>query len=485
MHSTKRQNVRNSRTKKWCVPTCDSWSHQGLEKSLEEIRNHSGNYTPSSTDENSVNYTNTSMVNLQGSSSLNFPKNGLQISGHIETNNYSQEPMKLPRTNVRIQDYVVPLILPETNSHSTMISDLTGATEPSRYTSDAGTTMMTNQSSVSSVSSMVSNFTLVNPMIEEEQGPNYDFIEEEGFYRAESIEVLNQRLIEDYSESDCKSTLQIFGWDINRLKLRERIPGRKKPMPAPKAKTYLKEIVGVATAMGKTMQDHILMRIDEALYMVKHHRDCIYIHDTPQVTGKAVEAEESLDPTKSALVYDNPLFLFKNMTVDQLQCVADLIQLECAGRKVELLSKLCRYWAQAADLKRKELFVAVGAAFTFLKIKAPVTPRYRAVSSQVLYMVKGSEKVSNNLIFKVLLTTIRNDEGIFILCAPMPRQRMGVEKTKRSQISHVVPVQAPLQTVVCDLYYPRSMCVTVNKRNVVEGVSYDYYDLVRPKPISE
>ena len=114
------------------------------------------------------------------------------------------------------------------------------------------------------------------------------------------------------------------------------------------------------------MKSAELQRIDEAIYVKYVGLDSqVSIRETRQVTGRAVEATNSLDPTKSGVEYYNPIFVFKNMTVDQLKAVAEAVGIPCSKRKVALMEKLIQGWIYGQGLYRKKIFEEVEKSVQF------------------------------------------------------------------------------------------------------------------------
>ena len=299
---------------------------------------------------------------------------------------------------------------------------------------------------------------------------NFDSMESEEYYRrAKNIQRLLKR-VSRLEEEGCRAVLSLLNWNEARLKQREVVNHKKRLSKAPTANNFLTDIVHYLGRIGKTMKSAELQRIDEAIYVRYVGLDSqVSIRETRQVTGRAVEATNSLDPTKSGVEYYNPIFVFKNMTVDQLKAVAEAVGIPCSKRKVALMEKLIQGWIYGQGLYRKKIFEEVERVFNFVKILAPVTPEQRMVTSQVLYRVKGANgKVSNHLTFKVLMTTLRKDLNVYLLCTALPNQRMKpiVPRNDTSllskQLTDSVTQIDPVMYVERPLMYPDRFQLYIN-----------------------
>ena len=133
------------------------------------------------------------------------------------------------------------------------------------------------------------------------------------------------------------------------------------------------------------------------------------------------------------------------------------------------MEKLIQGWIYGQGLYRKKIFEEVERVFNFVKILAPVTPEQRMVTSQVLYRVKGANgKVSNHLTFKVLMTTLRKDLNVYLLCTALPNQRMKpiVPRNDTSllskQLTDSVTQIDPVMYVERPLMYPDRFQLYIN-----------------------
>lgn len=275
--------------------------------------------------------------------------------------------------------------------------------------------------------------------------------------------------ISDFSENDCKEVLVILNWDEARLKRRPYVDlGKKKKsrMNAPTAKAFLTTIIDILGRMKKTMDSPELQRIDEAVFIRDVGFDnLICVPETRQVTGRAIE---------TSLRYHNPIFVFMNMLVDQLLAVKQALQIKCSNRKVQLLERLIQEWVFGDQPFRKRVFEEVDRVLSYIRIHAPVTPEQRVVSAQVLHRVKGGDgKISGHLTFKVMLTTLREDLHVYLLCAALPRSRLKPENSGVSDIAHnqlpdTLPQELPISPVTCPLNYPNSFELWINSTKVQE-----------------
>lgn len=326
----------------------------------------------------------------------------------------------------------------------------------------------------------------IKPLINECEAPTNDYEQMGDYYRRTKTIPRLLKKISEFKECDCKEVLEILNWDEARLKRRPLVDvGKKKPtrMKAVTSKSFLTTMIHILGRMGKTMASPELGRIDEAVFIRDVGFDrLICMPETRQVTGRAIE---------TALLYYNPIHVFKNMLVDQLIAVKKALKWKCGNRKVDLLEKLIHGWVFGDEDFRKRVFEEVDRVLSFIRIVAPVTPEQRVVSSQVLYRVKGGDGViSDHIKFKVLLTTLRKDLHVYLLCAALPRFRMkptsdaNDDQCANMQLSDCLPQEPPIQLVNCPLHYPSRFELTVNSTKVKELFFMEKREYI-PLPITQ
>ena len=281
--------------------------------------------------------------------------------------------------------------------------------------------------------------------------------------------------IEELNEGYCRDVLGLLNWDEYRLQKRETSfkDGVKQVIKAPTSKQFLNQIVSYYRKLGKTMKSVELKRIDEAIYVCTLLGGSVFIHPTPQVTGRAVVAQNTLDPTKSRVEYFNPLFLFRNMLVDQLKNLSNGLAICCPSKKISYIDRLSRDWITGDQQFRATLLKEVDRVLSFISIFAPVTPEHIVVTSQVLYRVKnGGGKVSNHLKFQVLLTRPRKGLDVYLLCCPLPKGRMAVpvgnddNVLHKQQLADPQPRHRPLQSKKCPVEYPAETVLHIRSQRV-------------------
>jgi hypothetical protein len=199
-------------------------------------------------------------------------------------------------------------------------------------------------------------------------------------------------IIQDCTNHQCVEMLRYLGWDSIRLIIRERLPNGKLTN-APTAKTFVKELIDYHLHIAHP----VCKLLDQAAFMVLYKRSAVYIHrNTLAVTGRAVEASESLEKDKhiGPIEFDNPLNLIKNLTCDQLSYAAKELIINPTNRKTLNISRLAKLWKGAEDdnnLRLKQrIYDVIGNILQFMTIQSPVSTHFRAVSTQVLYLTKGS-----------------------------------------------------------------------------------------------
>ena len=236
-----------------------------------------------------------------------------------------------------------------------------------------------------------------------------DYDDETTYYEpAETIEDLLDT-ISVCTNLQCVEILRYLCWDHIRLMLRERLHDGKLTN-APRGKTFVQELI-----LYHGEIDHPICKVlDQAAFLILHKRSAVYIHPNPvAVTGRAVEAAESLSKEKDLgpLEFDNPLYLIKNLTCDQISYVANQLLWNPTNRKTKNISRLAKLWKDAEagnNLRLKQrMYEHFGKAFQFMTIESPISTHFRAVSTQILYQSKGSAAVGNHLLFRVLLTNCR------------------------------------------------------------------------------
>ena len=205
------------------------------------------------------------------------------------------------------------------------------------------------------------------------------------YQKSKTIPRLLKR-IDETEENHCRDALRLLNWDEYRLKQRrvgfvERVKVVKN---VASAKRFLNQVVSIYRKKGKTMKSSDLKRIEEAVYISPLLGESIYIPPTTQVTGRAVEAQNTLDPTKSSVEYFNPIFLFRNM-LD----LADALELVCPNRKIDLIDRLSRAWICGEHVDRARIGKELERILGFISISAPVTPEHIVLTSQVLFRVKN------------------------------------------------------------------------------------------------
>ena len=323
----------------------------------------------------------------------------------------------------------------------------------------------------------------ISPLLNHLAPPSTDN-DEDYYVRTKTIPRLNKKITE-LEERDCREVLVMLNWDEARLMRRPYVDTGKrrlKQMKAPTAKEFLTTIIDILARMKKTMKSPELQRIDEAIFIRTTGMDNhICMPETRQVTGRAIE---------TSLVYHNPINVFTNMLVDQLIPVKGSLNIKCSNRKVALLEKLIQEWVFGDEPIRKKVFEEVDRVLSYLRIVAPVTPEQRLVSSQVLYRVKGSNgKISDHLTFKVLLTALRTDLAVYVLCAALPRFRLkpspsGKNHVITKHLSDSLPQDPPITLVNCPLNYPKSFKLFINGIEVTEPFRMERSDLM-PLPVSQ
>ena len=294
----------------------------------------------------------------------------------------------------------------------------------------------------------------LDPMVRTDMKP---FLPHDGPMRAEDLEDDNVyycpsetiedllRLIQDMNNFQCVEVLRYLGWDAIRLRQRDKLWYSEKLSKAPTGKTFLPELVEYHNDI-----DHPVCKlIDQAVFLVTEKRSHVYIHLNPMpVTGKAVAAEQSLDPVRVGPVeYQNPLHLLKNLTCDQLTFIAQQLLPNKTKRKVKNISNLSKLWKQAVlngeeDVKKK-MYQVIDQSFKSMHILMPLSMHFRAVSTQVLYQTKNSTTISNHLLFNILLASCGPGTHYYIVCGAIPERlsKEEIEKQLQSEpmvyLSHV------------------------------------------------
>jgi hypothetical protein len=293
------------------------------------------------------------------------------------------------------------------------------------------------------------------------------------YYPAKNVSQLKERL-RDLHNLVILDMLYFMG--INWIRLKQRPVGRDGQYRKPESATsFTYRLI----KYFNSMESQVLKYLDQAWYMIIYHRRSVMVHeDKDAQTGKAVQARLSRKAaTLGPVRYFNPLFMFQNMSIDQLIYVAtNCLEGTFSRRKVSLLSALSLYWKGSNDAQKKNLFDFVAESLKSLTIQSPLSVHFRAVSSQVLRQTKGSTRVTDHLSFSVLLTNPK-PYHIYLLCGPLP-PRLDRE-TREMQLRYV-----PMVKEATTIRYPNRLKVFINERDA--GVMYDEIgDLLYPREVTE
>jgi hypothetical protein len=262
----------------------------------------------------------------------------------------------------------------------------------------------------------------------------------EYYYPATSVHELMDRITDQKIEKFV-DMLRYLRIDYIRLRMRPRCEDGCY-LNVEKAKSFTKRVV---THYARS-QDHnlppeqiALQCIDKALFNILLKRRLVIIHNNTEAqTGRAVQARESLDPSKiGPVMCFNPLYLILNLHIDQLIYVGKACLNKMSNRKVSLLEKLASFWKSSNCFDRKRMFDTIAHTLKFTTIISGLSVEDRAVSAQVLRKTKGCDYVNDHLTFSVLLTNPR-PKDYYLLMAPLPER-----PKKESRDRYISSISAP------------------------------------------